>query len=292
MRRLAQPLVFNVQRFSIHDGPGIRTTVFFKGCPLNCLWCHNPESQAYQAQVIFYAERCAACGRCKQVCPAPQGPCLACGQCVMQCPSGAREVAGQRYSPQALCQLLLRDRAFYDTSGGGVTLSGGEPMAQDEGYLEALLKGLKRRGVHVCVDSCGLAPWARFARLLDRVDLFLMDFKALDDDLHRQLTGQGNGLILENLCRLSQAGAKMWLRVPVVPGGNLEDMSAMAAWAAEHLRPAQVNLLPYHRAGQDKGERLAAPPPHRTFSPPDQATLAQIHHIWTQAGQENVVIGG
>ncbi len=263
------PLVFNVQRFSLHDGPGIRTTAFFKGCPLRCAWCHNPESQSYDAEEIFRPERCTSCGRCAE-----------------GCAQGAREVAGQAYAVDALTKLLLRDRQVFETSGGGVTLSGGEPLSQDGAYIQRLVKALKRRGVHVCVDTCGCAPWSQIEPLIEDVDLWLYDFKALDAGIHAQFTGLTNELILANMKRLCTSGSAVWLRVPVIPGVNDQDMRPMAEWAAENLVALQVNLLPYHKLGQGKL------PGATYFTPPTPEQMDQIMRIWLSAGFSNVKIGG
>lgn len=286
------PLVFNLQRFCIHDGPGIRTTVFFKGCPLSCQWCHNPEG------IPFGQEQAQAGGNelggiaslpfpyhgADTWLPGPGG-----GQ-VCDRDSGA--VIGSYMAPAALARLLMRDVQFYDVSGGGVTLSGGEPLAQDPDYLLQLLKRLKERAIHICVDSSGHVPQDTIQRLLPYVDLFMMDFKALDSQLHQRLTGHGNEQILRNLQYLSGCGARLWLRVPVVPGGNLADLPAMLAWAREHLRMEQVNLLPYHKEGSHKWQAGLNRPLADSFSVPDEALMNQLKQAWTQALRIPIKLGG
>ncbi len=268
-RETRTALVFHVQRFSLHDGPGIRTTAFFKGCPLRCAWCHNPESQSFETEEMVRSERCIGCGHCRE-----------------GCAHGAREVAGQAYTVDQLTRTMLRDRQIFETSGGGVTLSGGEPLAQDGGYIQALVKNLKRRGVHVTIDTCGCVAWEKMDPLIDDADLWLYDFKALDPQIHERFTEAGNALILSNMKRLCASGAAVWLRVPVIPGVNDGDMAAMAEWASENLACVRVNLLPYHKLGQDKR------PGARSFEEPTPERMDRIKALWLQAGFPDVKIGG
>ena len=284
---MAQVLIFNIQKFSIHDGDGIRTTVFFKGCPLRCAWCHNPESQAFTPQWMHYPERCRGCGRCAQ-----------------GCPFGALEPVGKHYTVEALFDLLMRDRIFFDASGGGVTLSGGEPMAQDPAYLLALCQRLTRRGVRVSVDTCGYAPYAHFSALLPYVETFLYDIKAIDPGLHARYTGVDNALILDNLKRLSGDGANINLRVPVIPGVNAEplEMERILRFVKKHVQADQVNLLPYHRLGMEKADRLShlpikspskqASPAPPSFEEPTEKSMQGIAALWQAAGFHSVSIGG
>ena len=276
----------NLQRFSLHDGPGVRTTIFFKGCPLKCLWCHNPESQGFSPEVMFFRDRCTGCGRCEAVSPAEDG--ARCEACAFD----ARTLVGTKYTAQALFQLALRDQGLYDGSGGGVTLSGGEVMAQDAGFLAELLTLLKSRGIHVAIDTCGYAPWARFEAVLKQTDLFLYDLKAMDPALHRRLTGADNALIHENLRKLAAANAAIHLRIPVVPGANAdaEEMRALAAFAFGACGDVPVFLLPYHRVGSDKAERLGREA--AVFPPPSPETMERMLAIWRGAGFGRVSVGG
>ena len=260
-------MIFDIQRFSLHDGPGIRTTVFFKGCPLRCAWCHNPQSQRFEAEQLFRPELCVQCGRCGE-----------------GCVHGARIQVGEEYRIKALVSLLLRDRQLYETSGGGVTLSGGEPLAQDSEYMASLLGALGRRGVHRCVDTSLCGDWARIEALVPLVDLWLCDMKAFDDELHRRYTGISNAVILENLSRLSEAGAALWLRIPVVPGANGDEaeMAAMARWAREHVRAKRVCILPYHKLGQREIR----------FEEPSTKQMEGFAQVWREAGFTDVRIGG
>jgi pyruvate formate lyase activating enzyme len=282
-------LVVNVQRFSLHDGPGVRTTIFFKGCPLRCLWCHNPESQAFEQEIMFFPERCVNCGRCREACPELDGNCPAGAEA---CAFDAKMLVGKAYTAEELFQIGLRDQGLYDQTGGGVTLSGGEVMAQDTGFLVELLTLLKKRGVHVAIDTCGYASWEKFEKILPLTDLFLYDLKALDPALHKKLTGAGNALILENLKKLVKAGAKLNLRIPVVPGANADEteMRALAEFAFETSGPVDVNLLPYHKVGSDKAERLGKV--STAFEPPAEAEMERIETIWRGAGFGRVLIGG
>lgn len=301
------PLVVNIQKFSIHDGGGIRTTVFFKGCPLACKWCHNPETQSFAPQLLCYSERCTGCGRCIDACPegcirfGPLGTvetdvdaCTGCGRCAAACPFDARETAGTPYTPERLAERLERDRPFYDNSGGGVTLSGGEALAQDTGFLLRLLQRLKRGGIHTAVDTCGDVPWECIEPLLPYIDLFLYDLKAVSPELHRRFTGRDNARILENLVRLRERGAAINLRIPVVSGFNDDpaELDAMLAFAKEQLPDAPVNLLPFHPTGRDKWERMGLPMPGDAFTAPTAGQMAALAERWRAAGFEDVAIGG
>ncbi|MCL1804644.1 MAG: glycyl-radical enzyme activating protein [Clostridiales bacterium] len=316
--------VFNIQRYAIHDGDGIRTTVFFKGCPLRCAWCHNPESQRFEPELVFHKERCDGCGRCVSRCPdgaivsatgsaasagsmAPAAlpedaggnpittdrtRCVGCGGCVKACLSGARELTGKPWAPEEILALVKRDAPFYESSGGGVTLSGGEPLAQDTDALESLLIALREEGLTVTVDTCGHVPWATLARVLPYVDLFLYDVKHADGEAHRLFTGEGNAQILENLARLGEAGARLDVRVPVVRGVNAEAgaMEAIAEAVGTRIRPRRVRLLPYHSTGSGKYDKLGRDYPG-VFSAPDASALEDFRELFDARGF-HTVIGG
>lgn len=290
---LTAGVIFNLQRFSIHDGPGIRTTVFLKGCPLNCSWCHNPESQHPRPEVLFWSDRCSDCQRCLASCPAQaivapgqvdRERCSGCGRCASACPRAARELVGRVTSVDEVLAELQKDEVFYDQSAGGVTFSGGEPLAQPE-FLQALLAGCKRCYWHTAVDTSGYAPWTLLSALLPLVDLWLYDLKLLDDAAHRQQTGVSNQLILQNLTRLLAAGANVEVRVPVVPGVNDRpgDWQALVAF----LRPLAVRgvkLLGYHRYGQEKYRRLGLAYPLESTVPPSAERLAELSDYLQAAG--------
>lgn len=288
---LTTGIVFDIRRFSIHDGPGIRTTVFLKGCPLECAWCHNPESQSAEPELIMRPSRCLRCGACVEACPedairmSADGPvtdrtrCEECGICVDACFGGARELAGHPFTVAQVMSDIERDRPFYDESGGGITFSGGEPLLQPEFLLE-LLKSCKAQEIHTALDTCGYAPWAALDRIRPYVDLFLYDIKSLDDGRHRALTGVSNELILGNLRALSELGHAIVMRVPVIPGINdgPDHIRAIGALAAELPSVVQIDLLPYHRIGVEKYGRVARKyslPEVQPPSPEEMAGLAQ-----------------
>ena len=234
-------ILFNIQRFSLHDGDGIRTTFFFKGCPLACKWCHNPEGQAYDPQVMFFADRCRYCANCND-----------------NCIYGAREIIGKSYTPKELIRIAEKDAEFYQSSEGGVTLSGGEVLAQPRAFLHSLVSGLKRKGFHVAVDTCGHVPYEAFENVLPFTDIFLYDIKLICSAKHLQFTGLGNELILSNLKKLSDAGAKIEIRVPVITGVNDDDaeIDGIMQYITNNIRVESVRLLPYHAIGTDKYKRI------------------------------------
>lgn len=282
-------IVFDVKRFSIHDGPGIRTTVFLKGCPLSCSWCHNPEGQAPGQELVLRPDRCIGCGTCVEVCErgailweedavvTQRERCQACGTCVEVCYAEARELVGRPMSVTEVLAEIERDSVFYDESGGGVTFSGGEPLSQ-AAFLRGILAAAKGAGLHTALDTCGFASWDVLESLRAHVDLFLYDLKLMDDVRHRESTGVSNELILENLLRLSQAGHRVILRVPVVPGVNddEENLRRVGAFAADLPAVERLDLLPYHRIGRDKYRRLARPCSMPQVDPPSDAEMLEI----------------
>jgi len=276
--------VFDVQRFSLHNGPGIRTTVFLKGCPLACAWCHNPEGRSPDPQVARFPARCIACGACREVCPtgaagdeATGEPCRVCGACVEACPSGARELVGRDVAPDELADEAARDRVFFEESGGGVTFSGGEPLAQPE-FLLAVLGRLREAGIHTAVDTCGHAPPEVLLRVAAAADLILFDVKLIDDGRHLRFTGVSNRTILENFRALGQAHANLWVRVPVIPGVNddEENLAATARLAAATPGVRRVDLLPYHRAGLTKFGRVGMRPELGDVQPPSAERMERL----------------
>ncbi len=263
-------LVFNIMRFALHDGPGIRTTVFLKGCPLRCWWCHNPESQSAEPEIIYFEERCIACGECVRACP--QGAlsldehgsrvlrdlalCEPCGECVEACPTGARQLAGRAMTVPEVLREVTKDQVFFDQSGGGVTISGGEPLLQAE-FVEELLVACRARRIRTALDTCGLAQPEVLERVRPYVDLFLYDLKLMGRGEHLKYTGVKNDQILRNLELLAEAGSAVIVRLPVIPGVNDDgdNLEALAGFMTAHgLR--DIDLLPYHRIGSDKYQRL------------------------------------
>ncbi|MBQ9783891.1 MAG: glycyl-radical enzyme activating protein [Clostridia bacterium] len=248
------PLIFDVKRTSTADGPGVRTVVFFKGCNLDCFWCHNPEGKRADAEVAFFSEKCVSCGTCRNICS--QKSCTACGKCTAYCPANARRLYGKTYTPQELAEIILADRAYYEATGGGVTFSGGECMLYPD-YLAAVARICRESGVHVAVDTAGCVPYESFETVLPYVDLFLYDVKCLDSVLHKKGTGVDNALILQNLERLIANGKQIVIRTPVIPDFNegAEQGRIQAFCAARQL---SWEPLPYHSFGEDKKRALKA----------------------------------
>lgn len=229
--------IFDIQRNSCVDGPGIRTTVFFKGCNLSCRWCHNPEGQSPKIQSLCYPDKCTGCGSCK-------------GEELYDCPNGAKVLCGKTYTVDAVLQEVLKDKLFYETSGGGVTFSGGECMLQAD-FLREILKACKENDIHTAVDTAGHVDFSEFEKVLPYTDLFLYDVKLADGEKHKAYTGVDNTLILENLRKLMTAGARLWVRIPVIPGVN------DAAEELDEIRKLCVGVekveeLPYHGMGEHK----------------------------------------
>lgn len=258
-------LVGNISRYALHDGPGIRTTVFFKGCTLHCPWCHNPELIAREQEVAFYADRCISCGDCEEVCPEDairmegkkridRSRCTACGLCVRSCPAAALAVIGSEYELEELVEILLRDRRFYEVSGGGVTLSGGEPT-QHLDFIASLLTRLHDRGIHTAIETNGLFSYKEFNNsCLHSLDLILFDLKFGDSAQHQEVTGAGNAVILENLARLVKSKPEdVIVRIPIIPGytATLENMSRIAEYLHQ-LKVCRYSLLSYHPYGISK----------------------------------------
>ncbi len=262
-------MLFDIQRGSYVDGPGIRTTVFFKGCNLDCKWCHNPESKSADRQMLFYSDKCTGCGKCVSVCPNKGKKCELCGKCALFCPRDARKLCGREYGIEEVMRELLRDKCFYENSGGGVTFSGGECMLQID-FLSEILRECKTEGIHTAVDTAGNVPFSYFERILPFTDLFLYDIKAFSAEKHKEGTGADNARILENAKRLS-GKSKILFRIPVIGGFNDEEteMQKIADFLKD-ISHEKVELLPYHALGEHKYRALgvnvevfSAPSPER-----------------------------
>ncbi len=277
-------IVTDIKRFAVHDGDGIRTTVFFKGCNLCCQWCHNPETISGAKQLAFYAHKCTLCGACASLClnhviaggerRIDAESCLFCGKCTEVCSQDALKIFGTEMDAEAILDILLEDKAFYETSGGGVTFSGGECMLQID-FLAELLPKCKENGLHTAIDTAGNVPWAYFEKILPWTDAFLYDIKMLDAQKHRLFTGADNSRILENLVRLSESGATVWVRIPVVGGVNAteQDMRAIADFL-QPLRIAKIELLPYHSLYAGKGAAICIKTP--LFTTPSKEDMERF----------------
>ena len=305
---MEHPYVFNIQKFSIPDGDGIRTSIFFKGCPLSCLWCHNPESQRRPKELMVFHDRCTLCGECVKRCPAQaisltqdavvldRDACTACGVCTDWCLNNAREIAGREYTVQELVKEAEKDRMFYESSGGGITLSGGEVMIQDMDFIEKLCRILHDKGYSVNIDTCGYAPYENFKRILPFVDTFLYDIKAMDPEVHKHFMGVDNALILENLKKLSEDGASINIRIPTIEGVNADEafMNQVIDFLREtNIRVKQVNLLPYHNTGNHKYGKLdRAYDEENMLKVPDKERMELFKNMFMQHGFNHTKIGG
>jgi pyruvate formate lyase activating enzyme len=295
--------IFNIQKFSVHDGPGIRTTVFFKGCPLNCTWCHNPESKKVKKELIYWKNKCIECGDCLKYCPSSSiiefsgkvlfdfEKCEKCGICVELCPGNAIEIVGQVQSAEDVMAEIEKDSIFYSESGGGVTFSGGEPLLQID-FLEKLLFLSKKRGIHTAVDTSGCAETNDITRIINNVDLFLYDLKHMDDKMHKKLTGVSNKLILKNLEIIKSFHKETWIRIPVLPGfnDNYSNIEATCLYLKE-LNFVDVFILPYTRLAEDKHQRLGLEYLHAGLNEPGSDYMKKIADIYKYYGI-NVKIGG
>lgn len=282
--------VFNIQRFSVHDGPGIRTTAFLKGCPLQCRWCHNPEAVRGTPQLLYTESRCTGCGACIPTCPeeaitanagkiAVSEECSHCGNCVDACPTGALEMLGKVITAEAVANQLARDRIFYEESGGGITLSGGEPLVQPEFAIE-ILRRCKEAGLHTALDTCGFVPTEILLAAAPFTDLFLYDIKHPDSAVHEEYTDVPNELIIENLKILCSGGCDVLVRYPVVPGFNdAPETVERTGRVLESCGVSRVQLLPYHALGTSKRSKLIHAVPSMDFTTPANDQMLAIQTI-------------
>lgn len=296
---MSKGMVYNIQRMSTKDGPGIRTTVFLKGCPLRCLWCSNPESQSFSPELLFFRELCTGCGVCEKVCPSgamrmedgvslqDREKCRSCGACANVCPSRAREMSGREMNVDEVLAVVRKDALFYENSGGGVTFGGGEPTAGGRFFLD-LLEASLGEGWHVTVDTCGFCPEDSFDKILSLADLFLFDCKHMDPEEHRRLTGQDNALILRNMSAALESGREVRIRMPLMPALNDSDenLAAMAEFFGRYGR-FNIEIMPCHAFGRNKYQALGRPMPAvEQYTP---AALREVRERFARHGLSTIV---
>jgi pyruvate formate lyase activating enzyme len=296
--------IFDIQKYAIHDGPGIRTTVFFKGCPLQCKWCHNPESWRPLPELGFRKSRCIRCGQCVTVCPnqaitftengpiTDAGKCRLCGECVSACVTGAREIIGWHVTVSEVIRELEKDIVFYDESAGGVTFSGGEPLMQAD-FLLALLEECRNREIHTAVDTTCYAEPALIEKVAEKADLFLCDLKHMDKDAHKRLTGVDNSLILRNIEWLSNAGKEIIIRIPIIPRFNDDrrNIKMTGEFVASLRGVRRVDILPFNRGGKEKSARLLTDYGIVQAEPPDAEFMNSIADTFRGFGLEVKING-
>ena len=297
-------IVFDIKKYSLHDGPGIRTTVFLKGCPLECLWCHNPESTSLHREIMFWEDRCIHCGDCISVCPThafsivegkihfDKKKCIPCDLCTSVCPSGALEMIGKNISVKEVMDEINKDTVFYDDSGGGVTFSGGEPFVQFD-FLLALLKFCKQQEIHTAVDTTGFVKVEKLAAAVEYIDLFLYDLKLIDNSSHEKYTGVSNEPILSNLIKLSKLNKKVIIRIPIIPDINtdLKELDKIAGFVSSLQFIKEINILPYFPGGVEKYKRLQKRTEPFTTRQPSHKEMQEIAKMFTKHDFE-VKIGG
>lgn len=297
-------VVFNIQRYSTQDGPGIRTVVFLKGCPLRCAWCSNPESQEARPQLLYFRSNCRLCRRCVTVCPAQaltgeadgivldRERCRACGRCASQCVSGGLRFTGYYTTVEEVMAEVAQDLAFYRESGGGLTLSGGEPTRQPEFACELLKWAHRRLGVDTVIETCGLQETEAFLAVLEHTDLVYFDLKHMRDDMHRRFTGAGNALILHNAQVALGSGKKVVFHLPIIPGWNDDEANILAT--ARFIREnggSELELLPYHALGAAKHRALGRTYELEAVKPPSAERMRELADLAAGAGI-NVSVGG
>jgi pyruvate formate lyase activating enzyme len=305
MERDVRGIVFDLRKYSVHDGPGIRTTVFLKGCPLSCLWCHNPESQSFWPELLHRPSACIGCGACIAACPekalapSPDGGvildrkrCILCGACCRACVADALEMAGKSLSVAEVMATVREDVLFYDQSGGGVTFSGGEPLGQPE-FLAALLRACRGEEISTAVDTSGYAPSETLLAVAELADLFLYDLKHMDSRRHEEVAGVPNELILENARLLSERNVPLWIRMPLIPGINDDERNLCdtGAFVATLQSVRKVSLLPYHPSGRDKYRKLGRAYALSSLATPFSEEMERAAELLSRSGL-SVTIGG
>lgn len=293
-------MIFNIQKCSIHDGSGLRTLVFFKGCPMKCLWCANPESQSWQAEIMELSRWCIKCGACKRSCPEAavkldsdeftidRSLCSSCFKCTDICYAGAKRVAGRDYSVEELFTEIEKDRLFYSMYGGGVTFSGGEPLAQPA-FLAEIAARCHKSGINVAIESCGYAAFDEFKDVLPYIDQMFFDIKHIDSHVHKSLTGQGNELILDNVKRIADFGVPITVRTPVIPGYNdgIDNITGISEFISAIPGVRDYELLPYHNLGESKYNSLGIPYALRGVKAPSDEKMKGLVKCANKALQVN-----
>lgn len=296
-------IIFDIKHFAVHDGPGIRTTVFLKGCPLHCLWCHNPESLSLNPQLLFNEAKCIGCGYCFKVCKRGAHifvdekhvigweSCYTCGDCVEECYSEALELAGKKVTVSDVMEDVLRDRIFYNNSGGGLTISGGEPLYQPQ-FTKALIEKAQEFGIHTALDTSGFSQWNILKDILMNVDLMLYDLKHMDPDKHKRLTGVSNELILENLLKIDKIGKPIWIRIPFIPECNDDEthFHQLGEYLSSFTNIERVDILPYHGLAESKYRQAGIKYKLKGLKTPDKKELEPFRAILVSHGLENVTI--
>ena len=294
-------LIFLIQGYSIQDGPGIRTTVFMKGCPLDCLWCQNPESKERCPELMSHADKCMACGHCIEVCSMgaltlsetegrkiDRAKCNNCLECVNVCPAGALTGVGEYMSVNQVVSEIEKDAIFYYRSGGGVTISGGEPLFQER-FVYELLKACKQRGLHTALDTCGYADWPTMKKMLKHVDLVLYDIKHMDPGLHRKATGKSNEVILKNLRRIPHS-VRVWLRIPLIPGYNDSDENLNEVGRlGKEIGVEKVSILPFNRFGEAKYPNMGQAFTMAEIQPPTQERIKEAEERIKRFGLKTTI---
>jgi len=301
-----EAVIFSIQRFSTEDGPGIRTTVFFKGCPMTCLWCHNPESLVAKPQSVWFSTKCIGCRTCQEICKnlgllfSDKGiainreNCIACGDCAEECPSLALELLGKRYSPADLAEIVLKDKVFYETSGGGVTCSGGEAMIYVK-FLEEFLPIIKEEKIHIALDTCGAANIAAYKRVLPYIDLILFDIKTMNQEEHFKYTGIKLEKVLEAVGYLKDSGKPLWIRTPIIPGytDSVENIAAISKFIVDDLKGVErFDLLAFSNLCADKYKQLDMQWDMESGSLLKKEKLETLVDQAKNHGVENVVFSG
>ncbi|MDD8031003.1 MAG: glycyl-radical enzyme activating protein [Acidobacteriota bacterium] len=291
-------LIFDLKHYAVHDGPGIRLNVFFKGCPLHCLWCHNPEGISFQPELMLMPNRCAHCGDCVRSCryealsqnsegvvSVDRTRCTLCRDCLEACQREAIAMAGQEMSVDEVVNEAEKDRIFFEQSGGGVTLTGGEPLAQPA-FAASLMGELKKRSIQVALDTSGYADPEVFLQLAKKADLILFDLKIMDNKKHRKYTGVANDMILDNLKSLDKLGIPVWVRLPLIPGVNddVENLEAMANFLSGLKLIKMINVLPYHKGGVEKFYRLGRDNEFAVYTPPSEDKVEAVIEFFKNKG--------